>query len=262
MDRSGRGDWYFRDKVLLPGEGHGWSSHSHAVITLVLAGRLNEDLGSEVQSCGAFELHYKPQGLPHATSTGPNGVRMLLVGFSETARDGERAMGQPRVVPGGARAARAFTELLSIASMVQQRSGDPRCAIRRLQEESLGRSTAGEVVKRPSWITEVRARIQAEEAQRNRLARLASEFGVHPVYLARTFRSCYGLTIGSLRRRLRTDRAVMRLLTGDVSLARLALELGYSDESHFAREFKRETGWTPGGFRSTAGSFGRVERRR
>jgi AraC family transcriptional regulator len=48
------------------------------------------------------------------------------------------------------------------------------------------------------------------------------------------------------------------LSAGRTPLAELALELGYSDQSHFTREFKRETGWTPSRFRATASSLDRL----
>jgi AraC family transcriptional regulator len=149
--------------------------------------------------------------------------------------------------------------LLAIGGSAQRRTGTPRRAIRQLWS-CLERGRDSAEPERPSWITEVRERIEAEEAQRRSLARLASEFGVHPVYLARAFRSYYGLTIGSLRRRLRAERAVARLRARRESLAELALDLGYSDQSHFTREFKRETGWTPARFQAAAFSPERLER--
>ncbi len=254
-----KGDWFFRDKVLLAGEGHLWSAHDHAIVTLVLHGRLDEGLDREIQSCSAFELHYKPRGLPHATSTGPNGVRMLLLGVRDAALESVETSGcdRPRIFAGEARAARALTPLLSLAASYEHRNGAPRDVIRQLWEclRSVG---DGEPRERPTWITEVHERIEGEDAQRQSLSRLASEFRVHPVYLARAFRSHYGLTIGSFRRRLRADRAIVRLRADEISLADLALELGYSDESHFSREFKRETGWTPGRFRAVASALQRL----
>jgi len=254
-----KGDWYFRDKVLLPGEGHGWSAHDHAVVTLVVSGRLDEGLAQEVQSCGIFELHYKPRGQRHATFTGPDGVRMLLVGLRGSAL---RELGAPagdraRTFPGGARAARALSGLLAVAESQERGTDPPRRALRQLWE-GLTQESEGEPSARPAWVTEVFERIQAEDGRRYELARLAREFGVHPVYLARAFRSCYGLTIGSFRQRLRAGRAVARLSAGRTPLAELALELGYSDQSHFTREFKRETGWTPSRFRATASSLDRL----
>lgn len=251
-----RGEWMFRDKTLDAGGGHGWLAHDHAVVTLVLHGRLDEGLASEVQSCGAFELHYKPRGLGHATSTGPRGVRMLLAGARGRAleRLEPRGGGVSGVISGGSRAARALRELLAIAAADPGREEAPADPMRRLWEEATSTSGDGGGV-RPGWITEVYERIEREGARRQSLARLAREFRVHPVYLARAFRSAFGLTIGSLRRRVRADRAVARLSVEATSLANLALELGYADQNHFTREFKRETGWTPARFRSVVGSL-------
>lgn len=256
-----KGDWFFRDKVLLPGEGHGWAAHDHAIVTLVLYGRLDEGLDREVQKCSTFELHYKPRGLPHTTATGPNGVRMFLLGVRDGALEGLEAPGgdRPRVVSGGARAARALTELVAIAGSDPERNGPPHPAIEQIWACLKSRESR-EPLGRPTWITEVHERIRTEGTQRQNLARLASEFRVHPVYLARGFRSSYGLTIGALRRRLRTDRAISRLWCDGAPLAELAFELGYSDQSHFTREFKRETGWTPGRFKAAASSFASLGR--
>ncbi len=59
-----------------------------------------------------------------------------------------------------------------------------------------------------------------------------------------------------MRRRMRIDRAVNSLTRSGAPLAELAMDLGYADQSHFTREFKRETGWSPGRFRSVAASLG------
>lgn len=246
-------DWIFRDKTVRPGEGHGWLAHEHAVVTLVVNGRLDEGLASEVQSCGLFELHYKPRGLGHATSTGPRGVRMLLAGAIGTALAALEPSGggRARVVTGGARAARALRELIALgAADPRRRPAEP---MQRLWDEV--KSANPEERGKPSWLTEVYEKVAHEDARRESLERLAREFRVHPVYLSRAFRSAFGLTIGSLRRRVRVDRAVARLVTGTPSLADLALELGYADQNHFSREFKRETGWTPATFRRAVASL-------
>jgi AraC family transcriptional regulator len=81
------------------------------------------------------------------------------------------------------------------------------------------------------------------------LGDLAAAAGVHPAHLARTFRRCYGCTVGDYVRNLRTERARQELRTSDRPLAELALALGYADQSHFATAFRRQTGMTPGAFR-------------
>lgn len=242
--------WFFREKVLRPGEGHDWMAHDHAVVTLVMSGRLDECLAHEVQSCGSLELHYKPRGLRHVTSTGPEGVRMLLLCMRGSSlwrlqtRDD-----RPRLLTGGVRAAHALAEFVAIAAWQRRPCGPPPRAVRNLLE-LLKDESSHDGRRRPVWITEVRERIVTEGSDRHGLEELADEFHVQPVYLARAFRAHYGLTIGALRRRSRIDRAVARLRDESATLATLASELGYSDQSHFTRAFRRETGWTPAAFRA------------
>jgi hypothetical protein len=76
---SAFGDCYFKDKTLLPGRGHAWDAHDHAVLTLVVHGRLDETFGQQEQRCPVWGLHYKPRGAVHTTSTGPQGVRMVAI---------------------------------------------------------------------------------------------------------------------------------------------------------------------------------------
>ena len=253
--------WFFRDKVLLPGQGHEWMAHDHAVLTLVMSGRLDEGLAQEVQSCGALELHYKPLGLRHVTSTGPNGVRMLLLCVKDSTlqRLETPERDRPRVLAGGVRAARALTELLSIATSPRQRTQSPHHAMRNLWELLKDGPPRVEDRKRPGWISEAYERIVSEGTQRRSLARLADEFHIHPVYLARAFHAHYGLTIGSLRRRTRIDCAIARLRAGATSLSALASELGYSDQPHFTRAFKRETGWAPAAFQAAVSALARLD---
>ena len=52
-------------------------------------------------------------------------------------------------------------------------------------------------------------------------------------------------------RRLRLDWAAAQLADSDVTLAQLAAEAGFVDQSHFTRAFKRHTGLTPGRYRET-----------
>jgi AraC-like DNA-binding protein len=48
------------------------------------------------------------------------------------------------------------------------------------------------------------------------------------------------------------QEAAQELERGETgSLATLAAELGFTDQSHFARDFKRATGKTPASFRET-----------
>jgi AraC-like DNA-binding protein len=83
---------------------------------------------------------------------------------------------------------------------------------------------------------------------------LASEANVHPVHVSRVFRRCHGETLRDYIRRLRIQEACRLLKSGARSIAEVALEIGYYDESHFAKAFKRVIGTTPGQYRDAVGA--------
>ena len=99
------------------------------------------------------------------------------------------------------------------------------------------------------WLEPVRERLHAQLGERPSLDELAASAGVHPVYLARSFRERYGLSIGEYLRRVRLDWATAQLAATETPLAVLAVEAGFADQSHFTRAFKRHAGLTPARYR-------------
>jgi AraC-like DNA-binding protein len=58
-----------------------------------------------------------------------------------------------------------------------------------------------------------------------------------------------GTSFRSLKDELRRDTAIGRLSTGTVTLAAVAIELGFADSAAFQRAFKSWTGSAPGAYR-------------
>jgi AraC family transcriptional regulator len=65
----------------------------------------------------------------------------------------------------------------------------------------------------------------------------------------RLSRRAFGESLGSYQRRLRVRLACERLRDSSLSLAAIALDAGFTDQSHFTRVFKRLIGATPAVFR-------------
>lgn len=73
-------------------------------------------------------------------------------------------------------------------------------------------------------------------------ARLACATGLHPRRLQRVCRERFGATAAHLHRLFRFSRLLARVKAAPGSLAELALELGYADQAHMAREFRHFAG--------------------
>jgi AraC-like DNA-binding protein len=87
------------------------------------------------------------------------------------------------------------------------------------------------------------ARLSAAEAPR--VEGIADELGVTRQHLARAFRREVGITPKDLVRIARLHRATAALGKGGIELARLAVELGYFDQSHLAHDVRELVGITP-----------------
>lgn len=85
------------------------------------------------------------------------------------------------------------------------------------------------------------------------LSELALSVGVHPVHLTRAFREQHGVTIPAYVRQLRVDAARKLLKSSSLSLADIAGMVGFADQSHLTRVFKRLTGVPPGQYRRGGG---------
>ena len=93
----------------------------------------------------------------------------------------------------------------------------------------------------------------AAAGMRLSVRRAAAEAGVSVRTLERVFLSEVGLPPRHLRAILRFQAALSRLAQAErKGLALFAVECGYADQAHFAREFRRFTGTTPAAFAAAA----------
>ncbi len=83
-----------------------------------------------------------------------------------------------------------------------------------------------------------------------RVAELADAAGLTPAQLDRSLRRALGLSPKQLLLRARLDEAIRRLEDTDLSLAVIATECGYYDQSAFTRQFQAAVGMTPGRYRA------------
>jgi AraC-like DNA-binding protein len=80
-------------------------------------------------------------------------------------------------------------------------------------------------------------------------ARIADDLACHPDHLGRVFRATFDETLTGYLHRVRIDRTRQLFRTTDLSIGRVANDVGFSDMRYFRRIFTRYTGLTPSQFR-------------
>ncbi len=81
---------------------------------------------------------------------------------------------------------------------------------------------------------------------------IAAQLGVSVGYLNEAVKQSTGLTPGRLIRGARTLEAKRLLASTDLTVGRVARQVGFADPAYFCRFFRRETGVSPGDFRREA----------
>jgi AraC-like DNA-binding protein len=77
------------------------------------------------------------------------------------------------------------------------------------------------------------------------LAEVGRALGVSPAHLVRSFTATFGIAPHQYLVARRVDAARWRLLDGQ-PIARVAVDVGFYDQAHFTRQFKRHVGTPPG----------------
>lgn len=100
----------------------------------------------------------------------------------------------------------------------------------------------------PKAVRMVRAMLEQRHAEDLCLDDLAAATGLSPFHLARVFSARVGLPPHAYLTQVRVQRA-RALLSGPQSLADIAVCVGFADQSHLNRHFRRILGMTPGRYR-------------
>lgn len=102
--------------------------------------------------------------------------------------------------------------------------------------------------KAPAWAKELKEMIQDQMDTNMSLSlqQVSDELEINPAYLSREFSKYFdNLSFGDYIRKLRIEKAITLIESTDYALSEIAYLTGFSDQSHFNRIFKKQTGQNP-----------------
>lgn len=230
-------------------------SHARAHLCLVVSGEYRETLRGSTEARGPMTLIYYPPDCPHSEEHAKAGRHFLVEWDAEWSRRGDLHRSLPSRPTAVDRPSAVFAALRAFRLL----RTDERAEARELEENlvlALGElvDVSGHARNRPpSWLGTVFERLHDPFDERRGLLDFADLVKVHRSHLARTFRRFTGCTLGQMRRRLQTRDACRRLANGSDALCHVAVDSGFSDQSHMTRAIQEATGFTPQALRA-AGS--------
>ena len=229
-------------------------SHEHAYFCLNFGGKYTESYGRRRRTCRNGMLVFHPPGECHAEDHDSD-VASLNVELNGAWMRRIAELVAPLDQPaefGGDPVAAAGVEILR---ELRRNDHDSVLAIEGLTFEILAASAGARdaVDKRaPRWLRDACDLLNARMGAVS-LRAIAAEANVHPVHFAATFRRFLGCSVGEYQRRRRFDYARQKLADRDLTLAQIAVDAGFADQSHLTRTFKRFSGITPSRYRTFLG---------
>jgi len=228
--------------------------HPRACVSVILEGGFVQRFGGRSFECEAGSVLVKPPEETHQDRWVDVPTRHLIIephparhdrlGTLSVLVEGIHFQRQPGVQALALRLLREMSTHDSAQALaVEGLTLELLARIARRESEGTESSDA------PQWLERVRDLLHDRFRESPSLEELGAAAGVHPTHVSRTFTRVFGVGPAAYIRRLRLAAAKRELLATEDPISRIALRNGFSDQSHFTREMKRETGVTPGQYR-------------
>lgn len=102
---------------------------------------------------------------------------------------------------------------------------------------------------KPNWVLQMDEYLHEHWANDFSLIDLANAVGTHPVTISKNFKKYYNCTYGEYRRMLKIHNSITLIKNHTMPLTKIAHACGFSDQSHFIRNFKKYVAFRPKDFR-------------
>ena len=228
--------------------------HDHSYLTIVTSGATQESFSGRDEVIAPNDVHLMLAGDRHENRYLAD-MRCLHLEVDAVLQD------LPNAVPGPRRGPRTAT----LAQLLcQEAEATDDLSVIAVEGLLFALISASAVSSRsaPSWMKKVEDLLRSSFTRTLTLEDIARVAGVHQAHLCREFHKHNGRTIGAWIRELRIDRSRALLQTSAKPLAEVALQCGFSDQSHFSNAFKRVMRMTPRQYRQISNEQSDRARRR
>ena len=99
--------------------------------------------------------------------------------------------------------------------------------------------------KSPFWVKSLNELLNDCWNENPNLQDLAQVLQLNPITISKHFPRYFGCTLGEYMRRIKINRSLSLIQSNQNSLTEISFECGFSDQSHFIRTFKNQTGFLP-----------------
>lgn len=227
-----------------------WHYHENAYFTYLLEGKMVEGSKKEKNICSRGTLLYHNCQESHYNIKPPGFTKGFHIEISAEWTKEQKLSGG---IEGKCRVSQPQTlhNIQKIYSEFRSNCTDSGSAIEELLVDTFGiLEKTGSGINNPAWLKEVIKIIETRFTENLSLNELSQFAGVHPVHLSRDFKKHFGCNVTSYIRRCRLELALKLISAKNRSLAQIAAECGFADQSHFIKWFKKTAGYTPNSFRS------------
>ncbi len=242
------GDFVLTEARYADGSRLPWHAHGHPTFLLTLAGGFRQRHRGGTLECSRNQVLYEPADTAHSTTVTGKATRMFFFEVSKETPDFLFPFGHNREIQLESGDVSRLLFLLRNELYYPDEVSD--LAIRGLALElmaAVARTEASSERRAPPWFLEVKDAISTNlNLSLTEMSIIADR---HPSHVARAFRRCCGCSAGEYVRKLKVGRAKTLMLTTRTPLKEIAKRLGFSDQSHFTRLFRRYTGMSPALFR-------------
>ncbi|HJQ39303.1 MAG TPA: AraC family transcriptional regulator [Thermoanaerobaculia bacterium] len=222
--------------------------HEDAALCFSFRGSFEETVDGQTFEAAPYDVMVRPPAVRHSNRYASTGTQCVLIGVPQEAvlrmQPFTSLFDETRRLSGDAGKPLA----LNILRELRQHDESSPIVLQGLILELIGASSRVRRSTPPRWLRDARDFIHAHWLERPSLAAIARAGGIHPANLVRGFRAHLRCSPGEYMRRLRLEHARIALAS-ERTIADIALEAGFYDQSHFTSAFRRHFGVTPAAYR-------------